>query len=671
MKAINKRECRKFAFPESHFQKTNGLLHTEKVEYVVRAAIRNVDGRRMLLLYLYKTKEAATGKAVPTYTVFQTKTNFLTLERLENGKTRWREASTDSLHQRYSFTSECAFYSLRDEQTVVRYCKNGLEKGFAALDILQRTIQGCRARAKRLAVERRIADRMKPVPALPHGLKNWIRRELLPHYLFFDNSRKKIGMSGYCTACRKAVTVSGVRHNQQGVCPRCKRAVTFKSRAMRGRLFDRGTVQVMQRISDNEIIIRFIKYVNRFIYTEEPEYEVYENARVFLSWGNENKFTEEHYYYCYGGYELIPWRKGDRPFFSAYQYCFEADQCGHLYNRNLDDVLNGTPWQYSQLSLYYHNNPQPLVVLSYLGAYLRYPLIEYLVKLGLYRLAGSVVHESPFRIKAINLKGKSFLEILGIGKAYLPFLQEVNPGISQFALIKAILRDGRMPDRELLRWCAEFNVGSSQRVLTTPLRFMTAHRLMRYAESAYSRFHRTSFCQQGPCYSSMESMLSDYCDYLLMCEALHYDLKNEFILFPRNLPQAHHAVNEEADKRTTEAYNRRIAADFQELNQRYHFQSGGLLITAPHSADEIVAEGQKLHHCVGRYVKDIAYGRCIILFIRETDNPDEPYCTVELKDGDVYQARIHHNLQPPAKVQQFIDRWKKEVLYATADLQAA
>ena len=86
MKAINKRECRKFAFPESHFQKTNGLLHTEKVEYVVRAAIRNVDGRRMLLLYLYKTKEAATGKAVPTYTVFQTKTNFLTLERLKMGR---------------------------------------------------------------------------------------------------------------------------------------------------------------------------------------------------------------------------------------------------------------------------------------------------------------------------------------------------------------------------------------------------------------------------------------------------------------------------------------------------------------------------------------------------------------------------------------------------------
>ena len=87
MKPMDKRACRKFAFPETGFCKTNGLLHLPAIEYVIRAAVKNIGGRRMLLLYLYKASEAAAGKAIPTYTVFQTKDDFLTLERMENGKT--------------------------------------------------------------------------------------------------------------------------------------------------------------------------------------------------------------------------------------------------------------------------------------------------------------------------------------------------------------------------------------------------------------------------------------------------------------------------------------------------------------------------------------------------------------------------------------------------------
>lgn len=674
MKPMDKRACRKFAFPETGFCKTNGLLHLPAIEYVIRAAVKNIGGRRMLLLYLYKASEAAAGKAIPTYTVFQTKDDFLTLERMENGKTRWRKASTDCLKHRgyYAFSIKCAFYSFCDEQTVLRYCGNNCEYGFAALSALQGKIQDSRVRARKLAAERKIADRMKAVPALPRGVHGWIQRELIPHYLFFDNDRKKVGMPGYCTACRKAVTVSGVKHNQQGVCPNCKRAVTFKSRAMRGNLFDRGTAQVIQRLAKNELVIRFVKYTNHIICAEEPDCDIYENARIFLSWKDGDKITEEHYYYRYGGYERTPWRKGDRPVFSVYQYYFEADQCGYLYDRNLDEALQGSPWQYSQLAQYYRSDPTPLTVLTYLWAYCRYPQIEYLVKLGLYRLVTSIVYDNryPAMKSPINPAGRNLQEVLGVRKAYLPFLQEVNPGLKQLALIQTMLKEGKQPDRALLRWCAEFNVGKSTKVLT-PLRYMTVHRFMRYAEDTYARFRSTSPYQPGPGYSSMESLLSDYSDYLLMCEELRYDLKNEFILFPRDLPQAHHAANEETDKRTAEAHNRRIMEDFEKLQQRYHYKNDGLLITAPHCANEIVFEGQKLHHCVGRYVEDVACGKCIILFVREEEHPDEPYCTVELKDGDVYQARIHHNQEPPEKVLRFIDRWKNKVLYIAAAHKAA
>lgn len=74
----------------------------------------------------------------------------------------------------------------------------------------------------------------------------------------------------------------------------------------------------------------------------------------------------------------------------------------------------------------------------------------------------------------------------------------------------------------------------------------------------------------------------------------------------------------------------------------------------------------KLHHCVGRYVKDVVKSKCVILFIRQTKAPRRPYCTVEVQNGEVVQARVENNHTPPPEVQKFIETWKQQVLYAPA-----
>ena len=169
-----------------------------------------------------------------------------------------------------------------------------------------------------------------------------------------------------------------------------------------------------------------------------------------------------------------------------------------------------------------------------------------------------------------------------------------------------------------------------------------------------------------PWYDSMSDLLTDYKDYLCMSEALDYDMKSEFILFPRDLKEAHDRVNDLSDKELSAAYDRKIAKAFAELQSRYQFRAGGLMIVQPRSAKEIVKEGQKLHHCVGRYVKDVVKSKCVILFIRQTKAPRRPYCTVEVQNGEVVQARVENNHTPPPEVQQFIETWKQQVLYAPA-----
>lgn len=143
------------------------------------------------------------------------------------------------------------------------------------------------------------------------------------------------------------------------------------------------------------------------------------------------------------------------------------------------------------------------------------------------------------------------------------------------------------------------------------------------------------------------------------------------VLFPNDLKAEHDRVNDMSRNDVSQAYDRRIAKMFEGLQHRYGYTQMGFVVIPPHSAKEITQEGDKLHHCVGRYVKDVVKNNTTILFIRKASAPKKPYCTVEVKHGDVIQARIQNNVVPPPKVKRFIESWKENVLYAPALERAA
>lgn len=158
---------------------------------------------------------------------------------------------------------------------------------------------------------------------------------------------------------------------------------------------------------------------------------------------------------------------------------------------------------------------------QYLQKYLRYPMLEYLVKLKLYRLAilcclrrylgGARFYDDS----VLNSKGKTVTEVLGVGKKYIPLLQTIDPGPDQLTMIKAFLRDNIRPDLELMKWCSKNDIGE-EAYITVPLRYMTPHKLMRYATEQFTTHRKTSYYAPG--YYSMREMMSDYKDYLCMCE---------------------------------------------------------------------------------------------------------------------------------------------------------
>lgn len=660
---IDKRACRKFAMPELEFNLNEGVLHVESCPYIIRTAVRNIAGQRILVLYIYQRESILAGSIKPRWVMFHSRDDFATLSFREDAKATWQCSTLGSLDRIGGFDSKCAFYRQQDESRVARFCK--CERGaISMLGYLQRLISYRKELERKWKKQRAIIDRMKYVPVLPRDLKGFIHREVMPQYIFYDYQRKAPGHA-YCTACRHEVRIAAAKHNTSGLCPRCKKKITFKCRGRRGRIFDRETVQVLQKAEGNGLVLRIIKVYRSFADSDIPNhFEIWENARQFITLSSSGQCSVDAYYYHYkAGYDLTPWCNGYRPVFDRWKYSFTADMSGVLYQRNLSDTLKDTPWAYSQLEAF-SGIASFSGVATFLSAYIKRPKIEHLIKMKLYRLVSGIIYGgySYSALQAINFNGENMRAILGIDRPYFPLLRELNPSIDQLHLIRQLLQADHKPSTEQIKWFIASKISNADAAKEL-LAHMSVHKLQRYVEQQFAPEDEAALKRVD--YYKMNTLITDYHDYLCMCKELQYDVKNSFILFPRELKAAHDSVAKTLkDKRTAE-HEKAIAGSFDEWQKRYQYQSKELMMIPPHSAKEIVDEGAALHHCVRLYVKNVAEKKSVILFVRSVDEPDKSLCTVEVKDGQVTQARGFDNEEPPAQITAFIEQWKQRVLYAS------
>lgn len=660
---IDKRACRKFAMPELEFNLNEGVLHVESCPYIIRTAVRNIAGQRILALYIYQRESILAGSIKPRWVMFHSRDDFATLSFREDAKATWQCSTLGSLDRIGGFDSKCAFYRQQDESRVARFCK--CERGaISMLGYLQRLISYRKELERKWKKQRAIIDRMKYVPVLPRDLKGFIHREVMPQYIFYDYQRKAPGHA-YCTACRHEVRIAAAKHNTSGLCPRCNKKITFKCRGRRGRIFDRETVQVLQKAEGNGLVLRIIKVYRSFADSDIPNhFEIWENARQFITLSSSGQCSVDAYYYHYkAGYDLTPWCNGYRPVFDRWKYNFTADMSGVLYQRNLSDTLKDTPWAYSQLEAF-SGIASFSGVATFLSAYIKRPKIEHLIKMKLYRLVSGIIYGgySYSALQAINFNGENMRAILGIDRPYFPLLRELNPSIDQLHLIRQLLQADHKPSTEQIKWFIASKISNADAAKEL-LAHMSVHKLQRYVEQQFAPEDEAALKRVD--YYKMNTLITDYHDYLCMCKELQYDVKNSFILFPRELKAAHDSVAKTLkDKRTAE-HEKNIAGSFDEWQKRYQYQSKELMMIPPHSAKEIVDEGAALHHCVRLYVKNVAEKKSVILFVRSVDEPDKSLCTVEVKDGQVTQARGFDNEEPPAQITAFIEQWKQRVLYAS------
>lgn len=651
---MNKKSLRQFAGPGWAIPPGHGLLHAEQVRYIVRTAVRIIDRRRILVLYIYDREQVLRGVSVPRWTMFQQgHEEYITLEHGSDGRSKWRRACFDGLNRDYFFVRKCAFYSQQDEARVSKYFRS-TRPGFSALYRVQADIQAARL-AKRLRQrDRAVLERMKALRALPRNLESWVRRSVMPAYFFYDYSKRK-QVTGVCSACGGAITLTGARNGSKTVCPHCGCELTMKSRGRYKHIYDRDTCQVVQRVSENELVIRIIKV--HYSYSGDMHKEnIYENARIFLRLNESGKVCLDSYYYKHGSCELTPWRQGVRPAFYPYQYYFEADVCGYVYTGNLPQALAGTPWQYCPLKLFYEHFHERMELVPFFEAHIEHPRFEHLVKIGFYRLATDLAYRAC-NLSTLDETQNRTHRILQVAPEDVSFLKEIDIGLST---LRAFQEHSRLKGRhELFRWTQKHKVVQD---IDKILPYMTVHRLLRYMDSQYAflQFRKTPNGTMR--YKEMQDLVREYRDYLDMCIQEHYDMKNDFVLYPKDLQKAHDIVSGRIKRRVDAKARRKFKAVYQRIGNSMDFEFNGMKIICPAVAGDIITEGQALHHCVGSYTKRVADGECLILFLRRCENIDKPFYTIELREREVMQIKGANNTDATPEVQKFVECWTREVL---------
>lgn len=420
----------------------------------------------------------------------------------------------------------------------------------------------------------------------------------------------------------------------------------------------RETCQVIQKISDEELLIRIFKV--RWAYKEKkntPAKEIYENARLFIHVVGKEGTDTEAFYYDSSYDSTTHWRRGNRPRFSPYTSGYEADDTGAIYLPSLKRALQGTPWQYCALRQFYEPTKEAMQVSTYLRVYRRHPkLIEHLVKVGFERIVSDIVYRHGMGAEIDDTQKRTH-RILRVNKEDLTMLRELNAGIDTLRAYQQYTKLNLRSRQELLQWQLKNHVHT---VPTQWFAYMTARKFMRYMDSQlpdYMQLKR-AFLYRSP----MEEAISTYSDYLQMCQEQNYDMKSSQVLFPKHCNEAHDELSRYIKKCRDEQTKRAFREVYEHLAEKANLTSKKLQIVCPKQTDDLIAEGQALHHCVGTYIERVAAKKCLIVFVRRVEEPKKPYVTVEVRNGKIEQIHGDHNSDPTEEVKKFVDLWSRKVL---------
>nr|DAI68145.1 MAG TPA: PcfJ like protein [Caudoviricetes sp.] len=677
-------------------------IRPKSVKYIGITAIRIVGHEKHLFLEVYRNAKKQTE---PVVRVVLNKKEFGTYIP-ETGEWNRRQIMPDEYYDAYfiwntpgergctqkELEKQNILQSPEDLERIKKFCK-GVEvwDNHKWWKYIYRYEQNISITARRKAEDRRYERRQNALNDRISHTKELPEKEILEtadnlyfhhaHYLYY----KKRGCFAQiaCSKCGGVTTArwkAGIsfesqfqcfieepREGQTGTCPLCGAHGEYKCQGkVKGYHSKSIHLFLGQKYKECGMVLRYMEVTKAWrlgliegkngteMFNSSEELSGVEIARAYFEPGKKLQI-DYHKHNWYDGKDF--W-----------------DDCNLYGNANITigeapilketyQEMEGTIFQYSALKEYTAAVREAVNPISYFERYQQTPQIEVLVKLG---LIGVVKELIRYRYGIVtDQDARRPDKFLGIRKESVKQLiaAEGDPGI-----LNTMQMEKRMQQvwtGEQIEHLTETGLGRGQ--IETAIRYMSLQKLL-------NRIEKYSGCEYGTKCSGAEqkirSTATTYADYLNMRQSLGYDLNNTIYQHPRDLETAHDEMvreshKEEIDKRLNEVAIRfpDIQSRYRELRKKYFYEDDEYLIRPARSAEEIVMEGRTLHHCVGgdTYLRRHDRGESYILMLRDKEQPDRPYITVEIDSQKPYIKQWYgtHDRKPDERNMQ---RWLDEYL---------
>ncbi len=636
-------------------------FHEEsKVRWKVTVKEPVVDGERLLVVdFLENLSCTAYRRDMPSFRIVCAKKSKEVKGINHEGRIQQKVLNCFSTPMWWY--NEYVLISPREEEALRRFLKAEKTENHQ-MDNLCKWIKQTRQEMKKRSMEKRgeLMDedyRLCP-EALPEGLIDYIRREVLPEDRVIIYKRGNV--NGICTVCGTQVHARGRRFTQSAyaTCPNCGARVICVLED--GCAFAANYIEnivAVQKGTDGETVFfrQWLLHRDNSARWEHIEDFLQETVRYAIR-GNKTakwqKQGKDNYYMRTERYELDEWTRWQDNRIYDGSYFF--------YPTGIEEALSGTAMQYADLEGYLEergHNKNPIYFLEY---HARYPVIEFLWKAG-YR---NIVHNRIFGMdrenrNAILWERKKLKECFKFPLRILKLMPPEEWSLNDIQRVNDLWEKygGKVTDTEIrLVLQSKVDIQLWSRATT----YANAGRILKYIKNQTDKRKEKNPDKRS---ISQNDTAQAYRDYLQECEQLHLDLHDKEILFPKDLTAAHNRTMEQVKFEKNKADQEKFQKAVEKL-EKFAWGEGEFFIRPAREQMELTAEGKALHHCVGGYIKRMAEGETAIFFLRKVSEPDKPFYTLELQKKRVIQCRTEHNASYDRNpdVKNFVDMWMEKVV---------
>lgn len=635
--------------------KYSALCRAQQLGKVIKAAI-------------FLPKDIQKGIETPRYEIFINAPGFqwITRELDSKGKeVRWTKAMLWNLPE-VSFW-DGNIYNTQDARRTFDKQLEGIgdykglqnKHGILRLHQWQKMIKAEQIRKKEKKETAPWDEDMKLIPKLPGGFKEWMRKDACKDFYIFYEYKKNGAKTGFCSRCRTEVPIKNPRHGEKATCPHCRAKATFRAS---GKIKTLGTEyyygQIIQKITGGIVVKTLCQQQYYHGGPENPDYtkpHVITNELerfIILDSGKMKKYIYGQYKNKYTRwiYDGDGLSRGD--YYTSYYWGSRIT----LYRRNFQGIIKTS--RVFERSAIERWPKLPCGVVKYLITEKGNPAIEMLAKIGMFRLAETLLQMS-YNSSLLDEGATEITKMLRIDTSRLKRLKAMDGDLKHLRWMQfEKLVDTIWPD-EMILALGNNGIGPSDfGFIDPPVSYVKAYNYLIKQSAIMSE-------------TDLYQVLGTWRDYHNMASQMKMNTRLDQISRPKDLKKAHDELILLKEKKGIEKEATALRKKYPKVEkhlknlEKFEYHAGDYLILAPKNIGDIVKEGMVLKHCVHTcdyYFSRIQTDESYLFFLRKATAPDMPWYTLEVEpSGNIRQKRTtgdnqNKDLEDAVK---FLKQWQR------------